>query len=272
MKLAATNRMGGMVYLGIVASMIIALAQMSCSEKDNDGDPLQACAGVTCSGHGTCVIGTSGAECSCDEGYHADGLSCLADSGPCAGVTCSGHGTCVIGTSGAECSCDEGYHADGLSCLANEGEKPSYVPPTPPNATHFNRDYYDKMRAAGRPTQESPWGFQEISLEGLSTHTVSSIAEYQSLVSSQASMVDGSYVWNDGGTHIINFAPGTYELTDPGTYYVMRIPSRTIIQGAGIGRTVFVANEATPLDRPPRQAVLHRKVRRRGDPGSQFPQ
>ncbi len=37
-----------------------------------------------------------------------------------------------------------------------------YVPPVVPNFTHFNKDYYDKMVAEGKPTQESPWGFQEI--------------------------------------------------------------------------------------------------------------
>ncbi len=212
-----------------------------------DGE-VNPCEGIDCSDHGTCFAIDGSAVCHCDDGYHTEGLNCIEDGevNPCEGVDCSAHGTCSAIDGSASCSCDDGYHSEGLSCVEDGG---GYVPPSPPNATHFNRDYYDQMRALGRPTQETPWGFQEISLEGMSTHDVSSIAEYQSLVSNQASQIDGSYVWNDGGTHFVNFAAGTYAVTDPGTYYVMRIPSRTVIQGAGIGETVFVASTPTPLDR-----------------------
>lgn len=201
------------------------------------------CAGGVCAG-GVCGTGVHDAGVddagvddagSDDAGIDDVGLDAGGDSGPQA--TCDdrirNQDETGIDCGGAECpSCDEGY-----------------VPPVVPNATRFNRDYYDEMIAQGKPTQESPWGFQEISTETVATHDVSSIVEFQDLVEAEAGTVDGSFVWHDGATHFINFAAGVYPLQDPLTYYVMRIPSRTIVQGAGIGETVFVASEATPLDR-----------------------
>ena len=37
---------------------------------------------------------------------------------PCAGQTCSDHGTCAVNAGNASCVCDDGYHADGLTCIA----------------------------------------------------------------------------------------------------------------------------------------------------------
>ncbi len=45
------------------------------STGDDGGDP---CAGVDCSGHGTCVVIADAATCDCDDGYIADGLTCFA--------------------------------------------------------------------------------------------------------------------------------------------------------------------------------------------------
>jgi hypothetical protein len=47
-----------------------------------DVAPVTGCAGVKCSGHGTCTTGTSGAVCKCDASYHAEGLECIADPIP----------------------------------------------------------------------------------------------------------------------------------------------------------------------------------------------
>ncbi len=38
----------------------------------------------------------------------------------CEGVTCSGHGVCVVVEGSAVCTCDPGYHADGLTCVENQ--------------------------------------------------------------------------------------------------------------------------------------------------------
>ena len=38
---------------------------------------------------------------------------------PCAGLTCSGHGTCAASGGVASCQCASGYHAEGMSCVVN---------------------------------------------------------------------------------------------------------------------------------------------------------
>jgi hypothetical protein len=75
------------------------------------------CEGVTCSGHGTCIVAGDSAVCDCEAGYHhVTGPDC-EENGPCYEVNCSGHGTCVDNQGTPECQCDAGYHPDGLRCL-----------------------------------------------------------------------------------------------------------------------------------------------------------
>ena len=120
-----------------------------------------------------------------------------------------------------------------------------YIPPVIPNYTHYNKDYYDKMVAEGKPTQETPWGFQEIYIKNAKVHNVSSIDEYIHVISFNT---DGTN-WVDGKTHIINFASGEYIIPNGTSYYIMKVPARTIIQGAGMGETIFKAvDEIVPGD------------------------
>lgn len=44
-----------------------------------------------------------------------------AEPDPCAGVTCSGHGQCVVTDGDAQCRCDDGYRAEGLTCVEEGG-------------------------------------------------------------------------------------------------------------------------------------------------------
>jgi len=44
---------------------------------------VDLCDGVDCSGHGTCVVTAGSAGCDCEPGYHAEGVSCVADSVDC---------------------------------------------------------------------------------------------------------------------------------------------------------------------------------------------
>ena len=82
---------------------------------------MDPCTGQTCSDHGACVDNAGTAECDCDLGYHAVGLTCVEDAtDPCEGVTCSDHGTCVDNAGTAECDCDPGYRASALECLYGE--------------------------------------------------------------------------------------------------------------------------------------------------------
>ncbi|MCD6498272.1 MAG: hypothetical protein J7M25_08260, partial [Deltaproteobacteria bacterium] len=43
----------------------------------NNGNNAEPCAGVDCSGHGTCNVVDGAAQCSCEDGYHVvDATSC----------------------------------------------------------------------------------------------------------------------------------------------------------------------------------------------------
>jgi len=122
--------------------------------------------------------------------------------------------------------------SDDKSSVSN-----SYIPPIISGATRFNRDYYEKMIAEGKPTQETPWGFQEIMIEDKVNHTVSSLQEYNDLIAGSTS----GQQWSDNKTHIIKFIEGIYIIPQSSSYYIALIPSRTIIEGAGMGKTVFKA-------------------------------
>jgi hypothetical protein len=78
------------------------------------------CQGVTCSGQGTCSVSGGNAACTCNTGYHAVGLTCVQDSDPCQGITCSGQGTCSVSGGNAVCTCNAGYHAVGLTCVPDD--------------------------------------------------------------------------------------------------------------------------------------------------------
>jgi len=107
----------------ISASLVLALvgaALPGCSGDSGDPDP---CAGITCSGHGSCEVDQWGAVCVCtDYGYQAsaDRLDCIA-AGACVGVDCSGHGQCGFDDDQQPiCECDEGYApGDGLTCVVS---------------------------------------------------------------------------------------------------------------------------------------------------------
>ena len=98
-------------------SPVVMLLLLGCNAKPDDQD--DACLYLTCSSHGTCIVVANDPACQCDQGYHAEGLSCVEDDppGPCFGVTCSEHGQCIESSGEAICQCYQGYHAEGLACL-----------------------------------------------------------------------------------------------------------------------------------------------------------
>jgi hypothetical protein len=91
-------------------------APMVCTNQVCAG-PADPCQGVTCSGHGKCTASGTSATCTCDPGYHPNGLACEADANPCQGVTCSGHGKCTASGTSATCTCDQSYRPSGLTCI-----------------------------------------------------------------------------------------------------------------------------------------------------------
>ncbi|MCD6498602.1 MAG: glycoside hydrolase family 16 protein [Deltaproteobacteria bacterium] len=42
---------------------------------------------------------------------------CITPTDPCQEVDCSGHGTCSVSNDEAVCACEEGYRAEGLTCI-----------------------------------------------------------------------------------------------------------------------------------------------------------
>ncbi len=83
------------------------------------------CLDVECSDNGACVEVDGDASCDCDDGFEADGLSCVAENGdnnqpgdPCDDINCGPNGSCVDdGDGNPACDCDADYEADGLSCV-----------------------------------------------------------------------------------------------------------------------------------------------------------
>ncbi len=106
--------------------------------------PEETCAGVTCSGNGTCRLVDGEQACACRKGYVGSDCSACAPgyerdrSGQCvlgalcAAHLCSGRGACVDtesdlscvcdpGVGGAQCEvCAPGYFDDGAGCAANQ--------------------------------------------------------------------------------------------------------------------------------------------------------
>ena len=105
--------------------------------------------------------------------------------------------------------------------------------------TTYNYTYDKKMIEKARSRQETPWGFQEISLENKIEHKISSIAEYKLIISNETK----NNKWKDNKVHIIHFLQGIYSLSKGNSYYLLMVPSQTIIQGAGMGQTIFKAIE-----------------------------
>ncbi|MCD6497990.1 MAG: heparinase II/III family protein [Deltaproteobacteria bacterium] len=83
---------------------------------DRPHGPPQGSLGGLCYEDGTCDEGLA-----CND----DGHCVRADS--CEGVDCSGHGTCEVQDGAAQCQCESGYHADGLSCIENEDQTPPVI-------------------------------------------------------------------------------------------------------------------------------------------------
>jgi hypothetical protein len=80
------------------------------------GEAADPCEAVECGTFGACVSTGGQAQCACDTGYHAVGLSCVEDEpvDPCAGVACGSNASCMNGA----CECDDGFEGDPESGCA----------------------------------------------------------------------------------------------------------------------------------------------------------
>ena len=97
--------------LALVFVAWVSLSTPGCfGSGSGDGNvPADPCEGVLCSGFGACVVANGEAVCTCNAGYHASGLECLADL--CLEANCV-HGHCTDPTNLPSCTCDTGYAGD----------------------------------------------------------------------------------------------------------------------------------------------------------------
>lgn len=136
------------------AALPIALAAAltlfaACGPKNNS-TPEDPCESVTCSGHGQCAVQQDQAICLCDDGYIAQGLSCLKD--PCEPNPCNeppkptcedtqhvrqwpSEGTCEARSGGAVCDYGDGTlidcFAESKQCVAGQCVAENTAPPEP---------------------------------------------------------------------------------------------------------------------------------------------
>lgn len=86
---------------------------LDCVSNDGenpDDDTVGQCAGIDCSGKGTCEIVDDTPQCNCNKGYMADGLECVVD--PCAGIVCEEWESCNEGN----CELVTGKCGDNEDC------------------------------------------------------------------------------------------------------------------------------------------------------------
>jgi cysteine-rich repeat protein len=99
--------MQSLVMQSLVVGIMLGVAgsfSLGCSDDDSSANP---CMGIDCGPHGQCVLTQSGsATCACDSGFHAEGLTCVADSGGCGDGLASGQEAC------------DGTDLRGITCTA----------------------------------------------------------------------------------------------------------------------------------------------------------
>ncbi len=163
----------------------------------------------------------------CDGGKICENGTCVTPNNPCDGVTCSGHGTCQNSNGVASCVCDSGYHAVGLTCVADTptcqddlNQNNSYATSlaiTMPHSTQYHScatvyDYFKVTLQTGEKITASITGFTG----DLDLYLTNS--EVSSLYSSSTGVVASSATAT-GTTETI-----TYTATASQIYYIVVKP------------------------------------------------
>ena len=91
--------------LATIAGCLLIAAASGCSDDSAQHNGVDASVDAAASDDDAVVD---------DTGTGAD-----AQGNPCDGIDCSGHGTCTIIAGEATCTCEAGYHADQLTCIAD---------------------------------------------------------------------------------------------------------------------------------------------------------
>jgi hypothetical protein len=84
--------------------------------------PADGCTNIPspCDANATCTDTEAGFECTCNDGFEGNGVTCIPTDTPCAGNPCDANATCTNVDDSFECACNEGFEGDGLTCTAKE--------------------------------------------------------------------------------------------------------------------------------------------------------
>jgi len=69
-------------FKAFIMIFMLNLLIISCSSTTNDGVNTDFCNNISCGEFGSCIVVEHKARCKCNEGYHADELSCIKDIDP----------------------------------------------------------------------------------------------------------------------------------------------------------------------------------------------
>jgi hypothetical protein len=98
---------------------------------------VETCEGVTCSGHGKCILKQNKPICECEPGYRPQGLECIKADDPCEGYNCPTNSSCQVYEGRPVCVCNPGYIPDAsrTRCVKEDGGDPCKNVNCPPNSS-----------------------------------------------------------------------------------------------------------------------------------------
>jgi hypothetical protein len=119
----------------VVLAVVLAMLVGACTTPSSNSGGAD-CSGVTCSGHGVCVVSAGAAVCQCESGYVPSGLSCVPSAGCDPNPCTEAHKTrCEIDLHQVVCRCDLGWHESGSGCVADSDNPCLTNPCTETNKT-----------------------------------------------------------------------------------------------------------------------------------------
>ena len=117
----------------ISLAALVTVFAPGCTTPSSGGN---GCDGITCSGHGVCVVTGGAAACQCETGFAPSGLECVASAGCDPNPCTEAHKTrCELDNHQVVCACDLGWHDSGGACVPDSGNACYPNPCTATNKT-----------------------------------------------------------------------------------------------------------------------------------------
>jgi hypothetical protein len=117
-------------FAAVCLAVLVAAFAAGCTTPSGDS----GCDGITCSGHGVCVVTGGAAACQCATGYAPSGLDCVSSVGCDPNPCTEAHKTrCEIDNHQVVCVCDLGWHDSGGACVPDDNNA---CYPNPCTETH----------------------------------------------------------------------------------------------------------------------------------------